>query len=257
MQIINNCVLLLKAEKSDESTDKYEVMLTERGFTVKHLKTLEFVYKSLNELKEKLENPQNYNGIIFTTPRSVRAVKEAIGNECLRSEWKDGHKLNYVVGEATFNAALNELGLRCKGQESGNANNLAELILCDKDEISKRFLFPCGNLKTDTLINRLSEQKIDVEAVTVYDTVPSCSLDEDFCYLTSDFTEVPEYFAYFSPSGVHNTVKYIEKLEKYLHLIKFIAIGPTTENALKQANLPVRAVAIKPTPHDLLNAILS
>lgn len=240
MQIINNCVLLLKAEKSDESSDKYEVMLTEKGFTVKHLKTLEFAYKNLNELEERLENPQNYNGIIFTTPRSVRAVKEAIGDESLRAEWKEGHKLNYVVGEATFKAALNELGLECKGQDSGNATNLAELILCgkiefisvrdlliyiilnflDKDEITKPFLFPCGNLKTDTFIDRLSKQKIDMEALTVYDTIPSCSLDEDFCCITSNFMEVPEYFVYFSPSGVHNTVKYIEKLEKYLDLVK-------------------------------------
>lgn len=252
MKILLNCVLLLKAEKSEETEDKYEAMLTKAGFDVKHVRTLEFQFKNLEELKEKLFKPDSYSGIIFTTPRSVQATCKALNNENLNKRWM--LKNNYVVGEATYQHALNDCDLNCKGKESGNAKKLADIIINDKNDITEPLLFPCGNLKTDTLTNELFEEGIDTDTVIVYETVPSRTLEHDFIDITSNYTDIPEYFVYFSPSGVEFTFNIIQKLS-VLDSIKFIAIGPTTEMALKSKSLKVNAVALKPTPHDLLDTI--
>lgn len=116
-------------------------------------------------------------------------------------------------------------------------------------------MFPCGNLKTDTLINDLSKEGVAVDTVTVYETVANPNLEKDFIQVTSNYTDIPEYFVYFSPSGVKSTLNFIQKLD-LVDAIKFIAIGPTTEAALRNQFLRVNSVALKPTPHDLLDAIV-
>ncbi|KAK4875848.1 hypothetical protein RN001_012270 [Aquatica leii] len=254
MKFLNNCILLLKAEKSD-TEDKYDAALSGKGFLVKHIKTLEFKYNNLQQLYTKILRVDDYDGIIFTTPRSVTALKEALCNDTIISKWKT--KCNYVVGETTYDLVLKEFNLVCKGKESGNARNLSNVILNDKNQITKPLLFPCGNFKTDTLIELLDNDGIKVEAVTVYETVASSTLEDDFNSVTSNWTNIPEFFAYFSPSGVNYTYKFITKMHPVINDIKFIAIGPSTETALKEQCLTVTEVAKKPTPQDLLNAVLN
>lgn len=125
MSVRKNCILLLKTQNPSETTDKYDELLTTNGYTVQQIKTLVFNYKNLPSLKEKLQRPQDYSGIVFSSPRCVNAVRLAM-KEC-GALWKC--KDNFAVGEATFEAAKRELGLVCRGSDTGNANNLAGLIL--------------------------------------------------------------------------------------------------------------------------------
>lgn len=127
MSVIKNCVLLLKSQKTDENYDKYEELLKQSGYSVRQLKTLTFKYQNLEVLSEKLAIPENYSGIIFSSPRCVHSVHLALNGEGLDVRWKSN--ANFVVGEATFDAAKSKLGLICKGSETGNAENLAELII--------------------------------------------------------------------------------------------------------------------------------
>ncbi|KAF5292487.1 hypothetical protein FQA39_LY14034 [Lamprigera yunnana] len=254
MRVLKNCVLLLKAEKFEDTEDKYDAVLTEQGFLVKHLKTLDFKFSNLEQLKYCMLYPNNYEGIIFTTPRAVQGLRKALGSDILHPDWH--HKQNYVVGEATHSLVLNEFCISCEGKESGNAKNLSTIILNHKEKIFKPFLFPCGNLKTDTLIRQLHKENIEVQPITIYETIASSTLEEDFDNVTSNYVHIPEYFAYFSPSGVYFTYVFLAKLNAIIHEIKFVAIGPTTETALKEKHLIVSSVARKPTPEDLLDAIL-
>lgn len=128
MSVIKNCVLLLKSENPHETTDKYNELLTKNGYKIQQVKTLVFNYKNLCNLKKKLQNPDDYTGIILSSPRCVNSVYLA-DNNC-NDLWK--YKKNFVVGEATFDAAKNKIGLVCEGSETGNANNLADLIIESK-----------------------------------------------------------------------------------------------------------------------------
>lgn len=62
MTVISKEVLLLKAPGED-GEDKYESILTENGFTVKHLQVLDFQYINLSLLKEKLDDVDSYSGM--------------------------------------------------------------------------------------------------------------------------------------------------------------------------------------------------
>lgn len=73
-------------------------------------------------------------------------------------------------------------------------------------------MFPCGNLKKETLQQRLKEHNIELDPVTVYETKQNEHLEEELCILTKDFTCISEYVIFFSPSGVHFTADLLKKL---------------------------------------------
>lgn len=49
----------------------------------------------------------------------------------------------------------------------------------------------------------LKEHNIDINPITVYETKQKENLLDEFCKLTENFTNTPEYILFFSPSGVH------------------------------------------------------
>ncbi|GLV32810.1 Uroporphyrinogen III synthase 1 [Carabus blaptoides fortunei] len=251
MAVTSREVLLLKAPGEDDE-DKYESILTKNGFTVKHLQVLDFQYINLSILKEKLSEVDSYSGIIFTSQRGVIATKICLNGAKMNVKWKQ--KDNFVIGESTHDLAYKELDLDCKGQDSGNANHLSELIIHDNFKLP--FLFPCGNLRKETLGQRLSEYNIKLDAITVYETVKSPRLESDFIELTSNLKNLPEYLVYFSPSGLKFTKDILKDFSVELNTIKLVAIGPSTKEAIENENLDVYAVAAKPTETELLRAIL-
>lgn len=258
MKVIRNEVLLLKAPK-DEGNDKYETILKENGFNVKYLQILDFDFINLSELQLKLCKENDYTGIIFTSPRAVTATKLCLnyGNASLRIKDRWGSKKNYVVGEATHELVEQDLSLQCQGKESGNANNLAERIITEHlNDDSCNFLFPCGNLKKETLAKRLNEKGIKLDATTVYETVKSKHFNNDFKNVTNSFQDIPEIIVYFSPSGVKFTTNDFKLQSVPFEKLKLIAIGPSTEETLKIENLPIYSMATKPTENELLKAIL-
>lgn len=80
------------------------------------------------------------------------------------------------------------------------------------DYYNKPFLFPCGNLKKETLQQRLKEHNIEVEPITIYETKKNEHLAEEFSNLTNNFTNISEFVIFFSPSGVHFTAEIFKPL---------------------------------------------
>jgi uroporphyrinogen-III synthase len=241
-------VLLLKSESG---SNKYAECLQSNGFEVAEIITIDFQFKSLDLLGEKLGNPGNYSGIIFTSPRSVSAVAETDKKDL--SNWSALD--NYCVGETTYDLVKSLLNLETKGKLTGNANNLATFIKEDLNNkaITKPFLFPCGNLKQDILERKLMEFGFKLEPIEVYSTIPHKNIKSS---LEKFKNPAPDYFIYFSPSGVKFTIDSLRELEIDLDLIKFVAIGPSTERALLENGLKVYRVCEKPNPESLLKALL-
>lgn len=231
-----NTVLLLKTQTKEQSVDKYEQLLVANGFTVKQVNTLVFQYKNLELLTKKLNCKDCYSGIIFSSPRCVQAVNLACQNsQADISLWK--YKKNFAVGATTYKEALEKLGLVCDGQESGNAENLLNFILKENHSYNMPFLYPHGNLKGDTFSQLKKEKGIAVESVLAYDTINNPNIFDEMKVATNNFTRIPEYVIFFSPSGVHSTLEHLEKVKNFTSA-KLIPIGPTTELSMKEANLP-------------------
>lgn len=229
-------VLLLKSQSTENFADKYEDILTSNGFEVRQVKTLVFEFKNINTLKEKLVNGDAYEGIIFSSPRCVQAVLLAVENDKdIIATWCKKH--NFVVGEATYAQALSKLDLECEGKESGNAVNLSKIILkskcrkhfkiyihiyffLEKSAYSKSFLFPHGNLKTDTLNLELGKEGIQIEGVLTYDTIANPHISKEVSYATDNLTSIPEYVVFFSPSGFRSSIDYLKKIPVDLDNVK-------------------------------------
>ena len=70
-------VMLLKAPCDDGTKDGYQEYLHSLGFDVSLVPVIEFSFINSDSLLTKLEDPDNYCGIIFTSKRSVKAVEIA------------------------------------------------------------------------------------------------------------------------------------------------------------------------------------
>ncbi|XP_068111832.1 uroporphyrinogen-III synthase isoform X2 [Hyperolius riggenbachi] len=254
-------VLLLKEPKSgDLASDPYIKELSSRGLRATLIPVLSFQFVSLDQLYYKLSHPEQYEGLIFTSPRAVEAVRlclETSANKeawdsSLRSQWSS--KPVYVVGKAT-GGLVEDLGLSSGGEASGNAEKLADLICTKAASHSSPLLFPCGSLKREVLPKKLKEKDVPLETITVYQTAQHPDIRSS---LTRYFAQedLPASIVFFSPSGVKFCLGVIRELSAdKLHQIKFAAIGPTTAEAMGAEGLCVSCTAQNPTPEDLAEGI--
>lgn len=249
------CVLLLKSQTSEAGEDKYEKILLSNNLKVKQVKTLIFNYKNIEGLRDELQASEKYSGLILSSPRCVQGVCLASNNSNIMEKWRT--KDNFAVGEATYRDAMEKLSLECLGREAGNALNLSKIILENKQNYTKPFLFPHGNLKTDTLNLELQKDGLTIQGVEIYETIANPNIETDIAKATDQFQTIPEYVVFFSPSGFNSSIEFIKRIHVDLKQLKFIAIGPVTETAILENNFPVFGVAKRPNPEEVLNAILS
>ncbi|XP_036815558.1 uroporphyrinogen-III synthase isoform X6 [Oncorhynchus mykiss] len=229
-------VLLLKEPREGGSgPDPYIKELASRGHKATLIPVLSFTFVSLNTLSDKLFQPEQHGGLIFTSPRAVEAVKMCLEDDERTEQWnmdikdKWNAKSIYVVGKAT--AAL------------GEGANILPL------------LFPCGSIKREVLPTALRENGVPLDTLMVYQTAPHPDLEKN---LKNHFTEqgVPDSIAFFSPSGVRFCLETVRRLSgEQLMQIKFAAIGPTTAEAMTAEGLSVSCSADKPTAEHLAAGI--
>ncbi|KAM6186235.1 uroporphyrinogen-III synthase [Rhynchocyon petersi] len=254
-------VLLLKDPKEDEGgQDPYIRELSSFGLEATLIPVLSFKFVSLSSFSEKLCHPEAYGGLIFTSPRAVEAAelcleeesKSEAWNPVLREQWDA--KPVYVVGSAT-GSRVRRIGLGTEGENCGYAEKLAEYI-CSRESPELPLLFPCGTLKRETLPKMLADQGVPMESITVYETIPHPGIQEN---LDNYFSKqgVPASITFFSPSGLTYSLKHIQALAGIrIEQIKFVAIGPSTAQAMAAQGLPVSGTADSPTPRALAEGIL-
>lgn len=247
-------VIVLKSES--ETSDVYSELLEGNGFRAVFVPTLAFGFKQLDELRNKLLQPEKYAGIIFTSPRCVEAVREAMQSKDLPGAWKMLH--NYAVGEVTHNLALASLQqLFTQGKQTGNASNLADFIVETFDgNKALPFLLPCGNLRTDTLLSKLTEEGFILDACEVYETICHPEFNANFERALKQEENI-EYLAFFSPSGVNYTCDYLNKNNIQINDKKLVAIGPSTRRAMESRGLKVYRTAERPSVECLIKVLIN
>uniref|UniRef100_A0A3Q1LK40 Uroporphyrinogen III synthase n=1 Tax=Bos taurus TaxID=9913 RepID=A0A3Q1LK40_BOVIN len=192
---------------------------------------------------------------LCTVPAKTQDFRGRTGTRLWKKSLKEkwNAKSVYVVGNATA-SLVNRIGLHTEGETCGNAEKLAEYI-CSREPSALPLLFPCGTLKREILPKMLKDKGIPLESVTVYQTIPHPGIQGN---LTSYYTQqgVPASITFFSPSGLTHSLKHIQELSgDSIGQIKFVAIGPTTAQALAAQGLPVSCTAESPTPRALAAGI--
>lgn len=248
-------VVLIKSES--EKSNKFVEHLLKHNFYVESIASIDFRFKNLDILNDKLKKLDDFEGIVFTSPRAVIATQKSTASpddKKIFEKWAD-KELNYTVGESTGMMAKNLLNLITKGQLAGNAQNLSKIIAEDftARSATRSLLFPCGNLKQDILGKNLSENSINLDVVEVYDTIPHPNLEESIRHLK---TCIADFVVFFSPSSVKFSLPFIHKHKLNVTNIKIIAIGPSTKRCVEDNNLVCYGMCEKPSPESLLNVLL-
>ena len=282
-------VLLLKSppDSGFGRDDPYVQIFTEAGYCVSPIPPLEFVTTNLDKLAEDLKLG-HHGSLILTSPRSIRAVAKVVAQDPGSFQhWDTEQKTIYVVGEKS-GADVRQLipswpRTLIRGQESGDARSLADLILSerlnrkeenddDKDtKAEKRFLFPCGNLAQDALAQALARSGMEVTSLIVYETRPHPELKASLesammptILRDSEGQEEEEQpklaMVFFSPSGVEFTFEALSDLDLsdqfkesgQCGLVDLYALGPSTEKVILERRWPLKGVARKPRPEEVL-----
>lgn len=238
--------------EENRTEDDYMDTLRSAGYTCNYLYTLRFEFINSTDLLKCLQTPENYHGLILTSQRSVEAIRRAfLDDKKSLSMWQ---KLPaYCVGPATHSLAENSLGLECcLGSRSGNAKDLAEIIISDVKQVSKPLLYPCSDIARETIQQILSINQVNVHKLVAYRTLIKDSLEVDFLKIVES---LPRIFVFFSPSTVKSLMSVLEKHPGNVKNIKAVAIGPVTKQSLIDAGFLIYATAEKPDPNALLQAI--
>lgn len=230
-------IILLKTPRT---RDPYLEIFESAGFRVSAVPVLEFEYIHAPRLRDRLTVPEQYDGLITTSPRAVEALRRLRG---AAAAW--GDKFFFAAGPETARRAA-ELGFSVRGREAGSAGVLANLII--EHDFEKPLLFLSGNRRRDTLPDRLNSANISFEELVVYETHLRRRLEWPF-----DPEDAPEWVVFFSPSGIE-AVQEDDRIP-WEHL-RTAAIGSTTAGALRERGWIVDAVAEAPEPEALYRAVV-
>ncbi|XP_063236412.1 uroporphyrinogen-III synthase-like isoform X2 [Bacillus rossius redtenbacheri] len=256
MEAAERHVMILKApaeDPEDDGRDPYSHLLRENGFAVTSVPVIDFEFCNLEELRDCLQAPHKFSGIIFTSPRAVRATALGLGtDQRLPARWSQ-HAF-FVVGRSTAAALRSSLGAEGEGAESGSAVALADYIT--QRSYAGPLLYPCSSLQRGTLPARLQERGVRAHCVTAYATVPHPGLERSLALALAS-SRPPGFLVYFSPSGVAASLPVLRGLQLPFHRLKVIAIGAATQAALERSDVPVWAVCKEPTPEQLLSRLSS
>lgn len=231
-------VILLR---SANEPDRYLQAFSEAGLEARCEPVLRFAFPHADELRDRLRQRRRYAGIIATSPRAARALRGVFDDVgTLHAEWAGAPA--YVVGPKT-GERLRDLGFEVRGEETGNAGELVDLITTQ--EWPRPLLFLSGNRRRDELPEGLQAEAVPFEEQVVYETQFRSDLrlppSESNCWIV-----------FFSPSGL----KAVRRADAGpLAGYRCAAIGPTTADALRDRGLHVEAVAETPSPAGLVAAI--
>ncbi|XP_013192664.1 uroporphyrinogen-III synthase [Amyelois transitella] len=235
-------VVLFKGVSED-----YEKVFSDNNYEVVFVEPLQFSFINRDQLREKLDDKQ-YEGLILTSPRAIEAVGRC-WDPAKYMLWNT--KTVYTVGHTSCQKINRLLGLGASGASSGNAVNLAKLIISENSKTHK-FLFPCGNLRSETLPNTLTAAELSIDALTVYETKENENLRRDLMELNES---APACMVFFSPSGCEYIYRQLQTFNNRLSVLPHFAIGNSTAHKIENLGLEIAGVAQKPEPESIMESI--
>lgn len=244
-------ILLLKEKKEP---DKYFDLLSDIG-EVEYIPVLSISFVNQDQLENRIQG-KLFTSIIFTSGNAVKAVERIMKSGIIDHSTLKAMKC-YVVGKATEKLAK-DLGFECFGSNAGNADDLASLIIEDfrTDGGSPRYLFPCGQMKRETLPNKMLAAGCDLACITTYHTSEESLLFEKITTFANKNTQSEIIAAFFSPSGVTFTLpKLLSIYGNELKGLHCAAIGKSTAEELHKNGVKPCCIAQRPSPESLATAI--
>ncbi|XP_053200355.1 uroporphyrinogen-III synthase-like [Panonychus citri] len=260
-----NFVFIICKGDDHIENDPYCQQLRNSGYQfVYQVPVLSFKFVNISSLAVKMSQVDSYCGLIFTSTRAVIACQQACSiDENLINVIRS--KLIFPVGPKTLKSVKDSFHLdHCIGETNidsiGSSELLARKIIDSRHLLinlscQPLLLMPCSSIARETIPTTLEENGINVETIHCYETGPNDNLPQQLTSLISSEGERQIFLIIFSPSGVDSVTSALSSLSLDWQQFKFIAIGKTTAQALKDLDLSVFCVSEKPNPTSLTEAI--
>ena len=229
--------------RRSQPADAFEDVFQDIGWETHAIPVLAFDKVNEQLFTDALNNPDLYGGIIVTSPRAGDLLGHHFEqHDALCKAWQT--KPIVCIGKRTA-----ERLIACKHvpyiSDRARSEAVAEKVMA-LDE-SRPWLFICGNLRRDELPDTLTRVGIAFEELVVYQTKsdPDLALPADI---------LPDWVVFFSPSGVRavHPLWFADWRD-----VRIAAIGTTTAKAIEEVGWEVDAVAEKPEPTSIKDAVLA
>ena len=190
--------------------------------------------------KQKIEI-LSHTAIIFTSKHAVDHFFKLC--EELRLEVPSDMKY-FCITEQTANYLQKYITIRKRKIFAGNktAMDLEPFFVKHKTE---KYLFPCSNIRNDSVPHLLNKHGIQLTEAIMYETVPS-----DLSDLTEVFYDI---ICFFSPSGVNSLLHNFPNWKQ--NNTRLAAFGPTTAKAIKDLGLILDIEAPLPNAPSMVGAL--
>ncbi|CAN6675156.1 uroporphyrinogen-III synthase [Trichomonascus vanleenenianus] len=239
----NETVLLLKNRSesdlyADLSEDTRYIPLLNHAFTNEEYLN---AYLCGDEFKA-------VQAVIVTSQRAV----EALAAQLDRVPDKNIvlNKPIYTVGPATADLLRSHNFKEVYGDDSGNGSILAQVLVRKPHQ---SYIFFTGETRRDSIPNALNNKEgVSLREIVVYKTVPVDAGDRLKQELRSS---VRPWVVFFSPANGETITEVLKQIPRDRY--RLAAIGPTTKEFLSEHGFQTEAMAAKPSPESLKNAISS
>jgi uroporphyrinogen-III synthase len=189
-----------------------------------------------------LASIERFQAVALTSPRAAAALVARLPvKPCSVPAWAAGAASARPLAGAFRTIHLPE----DEDSAHGAAEALGDAMI--RAEVGSPVLFPCGTLRRDTLIDRLEVAGIHAESVICYATVLASAAEARQACADADVVVVT------SPSVARLVAAACDPASRPA----LLAVGPTTAAAATAAGWPPVAVATRPTPSSMRDAILS
>jgi uroporphyrinogen-III synthase len=235
--------------RARDFNDEFEKILGDKNAVVIHFPVIEINGIGNNKkLTEIIEQINSYDGIFFTSANGVRFFFDE-----LNRSGKKFSGLIYSVGEKT-SEKIKEYGYRPYfSPVCYSSGKLVEDI--DKESLrGKRFLFPRGNLASDTLISGLADYTSIEEVIVYNNTYPDYNEEEIEKIREKLNSKEIDCTVFFSPSAVENFIRLTEFSNS--SETDIAVIGQTTFRKAVEKGLEPLIIAQKPSSDYLAYAII-
>lgn len=237
--------------RAPEQAKELREKLEELGAEVLLLPLVRFLEpENTGELDRAIRSLEEFDWLIFT---SANAVKFFLNRCRAIGFWPSSEKTKIaVVGSAT-RLALEKEGLRASlvPAEFSGAGLAAEL---SGAIAGKSVLLPRSDLAGEELPSLLRSAGANLTEVVAYRTVRAEGIDREVLQAARDHVDAVTFF---SPSAFREFQNLVgsESLGRWNPRVAFVAVGPVTAEAIRDAGLPVAIEADQATADSLIAAL--
>ncbi len=196
---------------------------------------------TVKDFRKQKINILDYTAIVFTSKNAVTHFFDI----CKESKIELPIEMKYFcVGEQTANFLQKFIVVR-KRKIFAGTKTIEDLFPLFKKHKTEKYLFPCSNIRKDTLAEFMEKNAILLKEMILYQTV-SANL--------SDLANVNyDVLAFFSPSGVASLFDNFPEFKQ--NNTRIAAFGPTTAEAVRNAGLILDIEAPLPNVPSMTGAL--